>query len=431
MFDKETLKIVKLLQDARLSLMKKQPFYAVLLLHMQFSLDPMCETAYTDGIRIAFCPEFLASLSDKELEFVLMHEVLHAALNHCNRKLESYDFDDFNTACDIVVNSNILFSNNMDPSSITLKEFGECMHITPDGREGYLCTAEEVYEIIRKSKEKKKNKNKDQKGTDGNDYSGEQDDGYGDPTRADGGFDDHTYWGGDDTSADGVSEMQEIWVQRMIEAITITNQISIRESHKGYGGPPLMVQRLLKELTRPQTDWKEILQNFVQEEVKDYSFNPPDRRFQDSIFLLPDFNEKEARINNIWFLIDTSGSIGDKALCAAYSEICSAIEQYEGMLEGMLSFTECFVTDPIPFSSVEDIMKIKPVGGGGNNFSEIFRYMNKNMSDHLPTFIIIITDGYDTYPDEREACGIPVLWLINNENASPPWGKVARIKIDE
>ena len=78
MFSKEVLEKVRRLQSARLSLMKKQPFFAVLLLYMQFALDPMCETAYTDGARIAFCPDFIDSISDRELEFVLMHEVLHA-----------------------------------------------------------------------------------------------------------------------------------------------------------------------------------------------------------------------------------------------------------------------------------------------------------------------------------------------------------------
>lgn len=218
----------------------------------------------------------------------------------------------------------------------------------------------------------------------------------------------------------------------MIEATTIANKIiSIKKSHEGYGGPPLMAERLLKELTVPQTDWREVFQDFVQEEINDYSFNPPDRRFHDSMFLLPDFNEKESSIKNIWFLIDTSGSIGDNAIQAAYSEICSAIEQYDGKLDGWLSFTESYVTDPMPFSSVEDILKIKPVGGGGNDFSAIFKYMNENMIDDMPSFIIIITDGYDAFPDESAACGIPVLWLINNEKVDPPWGKVGRIIIKE
>ena len=237
MFSKEVLKIVKRLQEARLSLMRKQPFYAVLLLHMQFSLDPMCETAYTDGERIVFCPDFIETLSDEELEFVLMHEVLHAALNHCNRKLDSYDFDDFNTACDIVVNSNILYSFDMDLSKITLTNYGESMHIAPDGKEGYEYTVEEVYRLIQdkheaEDRKNKKNssssdnnkKNKKKEKSDGTAKNDSQEKGNPDdtedeeeqnreegdssedgiedeaatPARSDGGFDDHTYWGLDD-----------------------------------------------------------------------------------------------------------------------------------------------------------------------------------------------------------------------------------------
>ena len=52
-FDAKTLAIVKRLQNARLSLLQKHPFYALLLMYMKFSIDLTCETAYTDGNRIA------------------------------------------------------------------------------------------------------------------------------------------------------------------------------------------------------------------------------------------------------------------------------------------------------------------------------------------------------------------------------------------
>ena len=173
------------------------------------------------------------------------------------------------------------------------------------------------------------------------------------------------------------------------------------------------------------------MNNFVQEEITDYSFTPPDRRFDDNPFFLPDFNEKEETIGNVWFVVDTSGSISDEAIKAAYSEICSAINQFNGKLSGMLSFTESYVTEPIPFSSVDELLDIKPIGGGGNDFSDIFRYMKNHMTGNLPSQVIIITDGYDTFPNEKAAMGIPVLWLINNDNESvkPPFGKVARIVV--
>lgn len=51
------------------------------------------------------------------------------------------------------------------------------------------------------------------------------------------------------------------------------------------------------------------------------------------------------------------------------------------------------------------------------------------MSDDLPVSIIILTDGFAPFPDESAAMNIPVLWLLNNEEVEPPWGKVARIRV--
>ena len=107
-FDQKTLAIIKRLQNARLSLMSKQPFYALLLMNMKFALDLSCETAYTDGDRVAFNPDFMNEIDDNELEFVLMHEVLHAALAHPFRHQSEYEQQEFDYACDIIVNSNIL-----------------------------------------------------------------------------------------------------------------------------------------------------------------------------------------------------------------------------------------------------------------------------------------------------------------------------------
>ena len=43
--------------------------------------------------------------------------------------------------------------------------------------------------------------------------------------------------------------------------------------------------------------------------------------------------------------------------------------------------------------------------------------------------IVILTDGECRYPPESAANGVPVLWLINNETHTPPWGRLARISV--
>ena len=138
---------IKRLLLARMRILCNHGFYGLLLMHMTFSLDEALFTAATDGNRLIFSPAFLDEISDGELDFVMMHEVLHVVLQHCFRGQER-DQRLFNIACDIVVNSNILSENGMNLSSITLKKYGEAMHLAPDGKEGFEYTAEQVYQML-------------------------------------------------------------------------------------------------------------------------------------------------------------------------------------------------------------------------------------------------------------------------------------------
>lgn len=128
-------------------------------------------------------------------------------------------------------------------------------------------------------------------------------------------------------------------------------------------------------------------------------------------------------------MIDTSGSMSDKMVTAAYSEVKGAIDQFNGKLEGWLGFFDAAIIEPQPFSTEEEFKIIRPVGGGGTDFQIILEYVWHYMADDLPACIIILTDGYAPFPKEHLAGGIPVLWLLNNEDVTPPWGKIARIKV--
>ena len=97
---------------SRMRILCNHGFFGLLLMHMRYAIDEEEETASTDGERITFGVDFLDNLSDAELDFVMMHEIMHVVLQHCFRGL---DYDDymFNVACDIVVNSNLLLENKM------------------------------------------------------------------------------------------------------------------------------------------------------------------------------------------------------------------------------------------------------------------------------------------------------------------------------
>lgn len=410
---------MKRLLVARMRILCNHGFYGLLLMHMIYSIDEGAETAYTDGERIAFGPKFLNNISDSELDFVMMHEILHVVLQHCLRG-EGWDQERYNIAADIVVNSNIMLESGGKPSSITLAKYGESMHIAPDGKEGYLYTAEEVYEMLPPSKNK--NGTSPPGSAKGRAKKEQQKPQNGKPTPER--WDDHSQWG----KFEEDSVLRDVWVKQFAETC---EAITVRDPSNSRGTLPMFAQRLLEKLMKPQTDWRSILHEFIQEEINDYSFSPPDRRFQDSPFFLPDFNEKGEtdEVEDILFMIDTSGSISDKMMTVAYSEVKGAIDQFNGKLRGWLGFFDGAIIEPKPFSSLEEFIVIKPAGDGGTDFQIIFEYVDQHMQENPPASIIILTDGYAPFPKEELANGIPVLWLINNDQVAPPWGKVARIKV--
>ena len=426
---------IKRLLLSRMRILYNHGFYGLLLMHMIYAVSEEIETACTDGVRITFGIDFLDSLSDSELDFVMMHEILHVVLQHCFRG-DVEDPEAYNIAADIVVNSNIMLENGMKASSITLSKYGIAMHVAPDGKEGHEYTAEQVYAMLPKNlnkkgnnkspgsavggakKENKKGNNKGPGSAVGRakkEISKEQHQ----PVRV---WDDHSRWGKyeeDDT-------LRDVWVKRFEDA---AEAIKIRDPSNARGLLPAFAERILKELKKTQTDWRTILNDFIQEEVVDYSFAPPDRRFDDSPFFLPDFNGKEDRVEDILFMIDTSGSMSDDMIAAAYSEVKGAIDQFNGKLKGWLGFFDAAIIKPQPFSDENEFKIIKPAGGGGTDFQIIFEYVFHHMSDKLPASIIILSDGDAPFPLEKLAGGIPVLWLLNNEEVNPPWGKVARITV--
>lgn len=587
-FDNKTREIVQRLQTIRVKMLREQPFYAVLLMHLRFALDESTPTLYTDGERIAFNPYFVDELDDFQLQFVLMHEILHVALGHCTSEEKDFNHQAYNIACDIVVNSNIMYSLGLikekvdflgNKSGYEVKKEVEIageplIHKVPDGIEGVELDAKEVYALLLKaypelakedeqkqenrdkskqgSSNKKSNKGKAQGGktqgasdetsddnsdeannksnqsnksntsgkenssdegeakgdsddegadsetngdngeTEGadstNDKNDDSDDAGGENGDADSGsagdgdcsnvdgdaasnttsggggfadgelgelddrdqdgegnsdpiysntpnnskpfneFDDHSFWDVSDELSNEQKEENEIWTTRMVDATEIAEQFSIEFGSTGRGLIPLAAERVIKELKEVQTDWRTVLENFIQEEINDYSFSPPDRRFEDSPFFLPDFNEKDERVEDILFMIDTSGSMSDEQITTAYSEIKGAIDQFDGKLKGWLGFFDAVIVKPQEFENEDEFKIIRPAGGGGTSFDIIFEYVQNEMRDKPPASIIILTDGYAPFPDEKEAMGIPVLWIINNEDARPPWGKVTRIK---
>lgn len=121
--------------------------------------------------------------------------------------------------------------------------------------------------------------------------------------------------------------------------------------------------------------------------------------------------------------------MSDDMITAAFSEIKGAIDRFDGKLKGRLGFFDAAIIEPMAFETIEEFQVIHPAGGGGTDFQIVFEYVHQYMKDKPPASIIILTDGYAPFPNQMLSDGIPVLWLLNNEDVNPPWGKIARIKV--
>ena len=222
----------KKLLKSRFRILTNYEFYGSLLMNTKFSLDESCETAYTNGKTIAFDPKFLDSLTEYELDFVMMHEIMHICLKHCFRG-EKKDNLLFNIACDIVVNSNIINSCKLNVKKLSKGALGEIMHLTPKNDEGYLYTAEEVYNLLH-------NVNSST-------------------------IDDHSHWVGDDENSDkATNELIDEWNNLIINTVESCG-------NKAHGCVPFGAGRQYDLLTKSIVNWKQLLNDFLTFEITDYS----------------------------------------------------------------------------------------------------------------------------------------------------------------
>ena len=376
--------------NARASIIQKHPFFGRLLLHLPFAFEE-CETAYTDMKKIVFDPSFADTLNDSELCFVILHECMHCVLKHCTRSSGKLSLL-YNIACDMVVNSIIIEAMGVDYISID----GESpMHIAPNGEEGRLYSSDEIYQMLLNYSIDEILHN----------YEANT-------------FDKHDIW-------------QKIMADSILDGIW-NGYIADASIAAGSGsGIPNSVERLIKNVEQySKLNWKQILHDFIQYDKYDYLYSKPDRRFSEDI-IMPSFaeNDSDTCVDKMWFVIDTSGSISNELLSEAINEVFSAVNQVNN-LSGFMSFFDCELSEPTPFESVKDLEKLVPIGGGGTSFHIIFERMSEYF-DEMPRAIIIITDGFAKFPDEKVSNGIPVFWIISDSDVEPPWGECVHIYTEQ
>ena len=386
------------LRASRTRLLARWPFYGTLAMRLDLGLSPM-GTACTDMRRILFDPSFMDRLSDEALDFVFCHEVMHCVLSHCVRS-KGKDPLLYNIAADIVVNSVILGSMGLTDLDVD----GETpMHLAPDGREGRLMTAEEGYEALRKlSSPRKKALLAAAEGK---------------------GMDDHGIW--EEIPEEEAAALSDAWKEGLKEA---------RARFPGSGSPGRLRDVEMDPDRPARLRWPTLLQKFYRLclSERDYSYLPPDPRYEGlSDYFFPSFPEAEDyQVRTIFVAIDTSASIDDDSLRFMLEELRGGMAQLPAM-RCLVSFFDGKITDPVLLSDCRQVPDLKPEGGGGTDFFQIFETLKDLTGKQDLCGLVVLTDGYARFPEESAALGLPVLWVIVDSEVEPPFGTRAHVRLSD
>jgi predicted metal-dependent peptidase len=233
-------------------------------------------------------------------------------------------------------------------------------------------------------------------------------------------LDDHVDWGDKDGNGNKPSYTKEELKQIRDEIREATMQAA---QAAGAGNTPANVQRMIKELTEPKMNWREILRQQIQSTIKDdFSFMRPNRKGWHMGAILPGTNFKETI--DICIGIDMSGSIGDEQAKDFLSEIKGIMQEYQDFKIKVWCFdTRVYNEADFDGYSMDEFDDYQPVGGGGTEFDANWEYMKEN--DIQPKKFIMFTDGYPwgSWGDENYC---DTVFIIHGNNTIvPPFGEHA------
>jgi predicted metal-dependent peptidase len=354
-----TTDIDKIISASMLRLRKKSPFFATLALFAKVRVTESIPTAATDGADIFINADFMKSLPSPQVDGVLLHEVLHAALLHVIRRGPRERLL-WNVAADIVVNGMILQQQGFELPPGGLRD-QELEHLS----------VEEIYELLQKDIIQCPSCQADllYEPLDGNP----------------GGSIDETKQ----------KALETHWKDAMQQAIAVART-------SAQGDLPLGMQRELGALTQAQLDWRSYLWRYLVRTPSD--FTNFDRRFIGQKIYL---EALEGESVQVFVAVDTSGSVGGDELRLFLSEVSGILNSYPH-LKCELYYTDADAYGPYDINAGGEFPK--PVGGGGTSFVPFFEKVYDKNDWQGTGVCVYLTDGYGDFP--TYAPPLPVLWVV-------------------
>ncbi len=383
------------LVKSRVKLLRESPFFGTILLNTKHRVTDEVSTAATDGQTLLLNSDFMEKQSQKHFQSILLHEVLHMALEHIERMKDVFVIDPMtaNIAADIVVNG-IIADNNME-----LPEEAIC-----DPSLKHL-SVREIYNILRQKQQENPNYLKDKYGTDGSDVNQCLKPGGGSspgPKQSDG------------DSSDSKSKTN--WKDVLNKAATIAKS-------KSFGLRGAGLKRIFNDLLEPTINWRDALYKYITASRTD--FEGFDRRMVHQGLYLDDLGG--GRIRVVVFM-DTSGSVDEELVSEFIAELRFAVNALP-QISGELYY---FDTELYHQGDITDILGTPELkGGGGTSFVKVMSKLSEIAEEDSSarTLGLVFTDGYARLDDFEEPDS-PVMWCIcpgGLDSEKLPFGEVVRI----
>jgi predicted metal-dependent peptidase len=381
---------------ARVGLLLRHPFFGTMATRLRIEDgSEWCDTAATDGRTIFFSRKFFENKTVKQVEFIIGHEILHNVFDHMSRR-EGRNPKIFNIAADYCVNGQLV-RDRIGHTIPEIKMFHDPKY--------YGMGAEEIYDEIY---EKMDNEDLDALGQM---------------------LDDHVDWGAPSSSSSNGNRPQYTKEQLREIRDEVREATMQAAQTAGAGNTPASVERMIKELTEPQMNWREILRQQIQSTIKyDYSFMRMNRKGWHLNAILPGSAYQETI--DICVAIDMSGSIGDAQARDFLTEIKGIMQEYKDFRIKVWCFdTKVYNEKDFDGYSMDEFDLYIPVGGGGTDFDANWEYMKHN--DINPKKFIMFTDGYPSGSWGDEAYCDTVFVIHGSTTIVPPWGEHAYYELSK
>jgi predicted metal-dependent peptidase len=366
-------------------------------------------TARTDGLNEEYSLPFLESLSDKEIAFVRLHEMLHKAFKHLTiyKKLYKEDAECANKACDYLINY-LLWDTDKQGVVIKMPKIALFDHKYKG------MNSKQIYDLLRKQKQGQ--------------GQGTPQQGQGQPSQGNQPSMDEHDW-------DAANARSEEDKEKLEEQINTAIRQGMIAHNKKKGNTSGDLYRQLQELLAPQVDWREQLRFFIKQACPDKtrtSWRRLNRRMLEHDIYMPVLIGEQMK--DLVIAVDTSGSIGDKELVAFLTEIQSICEEVRPSNLHLLYWDTRIANHETYTDSNLELLSssTRPKGGGGTSPSCIAKYMKEKHID--AELCIVFTDGYvgSDWGGPAEDWVSPVLWAIaDNAQAVPAFGSAIHVTVNK